>query len=375
MGGIGFVVRSLSWQVGLLVLLLASPASVQAKTRYLVDFDGTTVNDHPPEPGWRTYWTLKRIDQLHSSMQPNPTKLITQSGESIESPPTLDISFAEYRRLAPLLGKGEGLVGDLNSVELDPDTQHPNRPKKIIPGYYRVSSDISYAHFRPGIDGTNWLLRDYEAAKARQTESKGKQTWQGPAFPLLQAAAADEFILFSARGHELGEFHALLAQMQKDGYLPQKGEFKPRAHFLADPSAIVFGRDLGPKKVQAVLAEAQQLLNGPFTPHQELVTDIFQAKQGTQKPLHVLIVAEDDPRFTVAISNALENLSMDLHYAQNMKFVLFHTGDAAEVASGRWPYRWTVFDRGFGREALPEEIQQWLKLPSGSSCVAQLMGK
>lgn len=374
MGRIGVEVRSLSWRFISLVLLLLVAVPLQAKKRFLVDFDGTLVNDHAPEPGWRTYWTLKRIEQLHSSMQPNPSASVTTGSEPLLSPTTIDVSFAEYSRLAKLIGKGEGMLGDLNPVTLDKDPAHPNRPSRIIPGYYRISPDISYSRFRPGVDGTNWMLSDYKDAKSRAKNSQGKQTWQGRAFPLLQVAAPDEFVLFSARGHTLEEFHALLAAFQKDGLLPRKQAFKPRAHFLNDSDAIVFGRTLTDKKVQAVLAEAQQLLFGPFETHEELVTDEYEARKGVKRPMHLLLVAEDDPRFTVAISSALEVLSQDLHYSQKIKFVLFHTGDAAEVASGRWPFRVTVFDRGFGREALPEEIQQWMGLPAGKACKNLLLG-
>jgi hypothetical protein len=127
------------------------------------------------------------------------------------------------------------------------------------------------------------------------------------------------------------------------------------------------------KKVSVVEEEAKQLMFGPFEPHDELATDEFRAKAGEKQRMHLMIVAEDDPRYTVAISTALAALSQNLHYSQGIKFVLFHTGEDSEVRSGRWPYRWTVFDRGYGREALPEEIASWLNIPIGNSCSARLI--
>jgi hypothetical protein len=374
MGKTGYAVRSLSLRTLVVLLIATSSPLAFAKKRFVLDFDGTIVNDRGPDAGWKTYWTLKRIESLHSGMQPLP--------QSAALPPTIDISYAEYRRLMPLLGKGEAQVGDLQTASLDKDPLYPQRPTNLIPGYYRVSNDISYRRFRPGLEGENWLLSDLKDAVARQEQSRSRLKWRGPAFPLLTAAQPDELVLFSARAHTDAEFAAFMDALLELKEIksvtatnPLGQPVRARSHFLNDAESIVFGRGLAEKKAKVPAEEAAQLLTGPFKKHIELHPDEYRARNGETLEMHLLVVAEDDPRYVAAVTPVLEQLSADLHYSQNIKFVLFNAGDAEEIAASRWKHRWTVFDRGFGREALVDEVSAWTGIQSQKTCKELLASK
>jgi len=374
MGSTGGTLSRPFWLL-IIGLLVFTGSLSEAKIRYVLDFDGTLVNDHGPQSGWKTYWILKRVDHFHSSLQllpPGMPPLPTQ----------LEISFAEYQRLLPALAKEERILGDLRETPLDFDPVYPKRPQTFVPGYYRVSDDLSYANFRLNPHGKSYLLRDYADAKKREKLSGRKLRWQGGAFPLLRAAlhpdnGLDSLVLSTARYQPGEDFDAWLNALGRDGYLPkirQKGANRPRYHFLSSPESVLFGKGLLEKKVRVIQEEAIQLLNGPFPSHLELVPDEYEAKAGVRKEFHTLIVAEDDPVIIEALTRKLETLSSDLNFSQRVKFVLFNVGDDREVKEARWPWRWTVFDRGFARSALLEEIQLWAKSESTKNCTAILAG-
>ncbi len=371
---------------GVLFCLLLQPSESQAKVRYVLDIDGTLVNDHGADAGWRTLWILKRVEQRHTTLQPNPESTVDADGQRVDAPDLLAVSYGEYKALLGSWAKDERMLGDLRPVVLKADPIDRPTALRIIPGMYRVSPDITFRNYRPGKEGRSPLKDDLAAAIKRQEVSRGKLRWQGIAFPLLQYGLSnphtvDSIVISSSRYHSEQDTEDFLSALRESGWIKhitgQSADGRPlkvRTHYLRDPEALIFGKSLATQKAKTAMDEATQLLTGMQELHQELVTDEAQAKAGVTAQLHTLIVAEDDPRYAGSVSVQLEMLSSDLHYSQKMKFVLLNAGSEDDIAGSRWPWRWTVFDNGFGREALSEEIQLWTGHSSLENCAALLAG-
>lgn len=370
-----------NWCVRALVCLAVGvfTAQTEARTLYLLDFDGTITDDQSDLSSWRTPWILRRIDRLRSLLQPNPLRL--------DLPETIELSYREYRRLAPLLGKGDGQINSLAPATLDFDPLYPDRPTQIIPGYYAIDENITFKYYRPSRRrSVSYLVTHLEEAVARakllnvqRSQMLGRKlspseqsTWKGRAFPLLQHALSKpetvaDLVVATARWHADWEFHKFLKALQTAGEIqythgPSRGGIKahPRFHSLSEPESLQFGRHgLGPKKAEVLKAEAAQLLNSPADMHEELSQDPVEAAKGLKRKTHTMIVAEDDPRFVQAMRKTLEELSGELYYSTHVKFVLLNAGTDEDVRQARWPWRYTVFHLGFGREATREEIAQW----------------
>lgn len=349
------------------VILGGMSLGSNAKTLYVLDFDGSINNDHSPQPAWKTRWILYRVRHLRSLLQTSPDEL--------GLPETIDISYGEYIRLRPLLAKGEGVIGDLKPRELDADPLWTDRPTTIVPGYYYVDPDHSFKYYRPGLRNKNYILRDYQDAKRRHEISAESDGWQGLAFPLLRKALSSEasvhdLAILTARHHTTREYMQLLEAMKKDGFVKYvTGKSRsgrktmPRFYSLQAPDALAFGRHgISERKASAVVELARELLEAnDGQEHLELASDQDQASQGVRRKMHTLIVSEDSPQNVESIRKALEMLSTELGFHARVKFVLFNTAPEDVVAQARWPYRWTVFSGGFGREALPTEIADWSK--------------
>jgi hypothetical protein len=353
--------------------------SVEARVVYLLDFDGTITDDQSDLTSWRTPWILRRIDRRRSLLQPSP--------EEFDLPETFEITFQEHRRLASLLGKGDGLIGSLTPLTLEPDPLRGGEPITFIPGYYAVDDRITFKYYRPARRRQkSYLVNDLQEAIARADvmnaekmeilgrplREEEKYRWKGYGFPLLKKALASPYtvsdlVIFTARWHADWEFQQFLSLLKKQGLIENdRGRSRnnrvswPRFHSLNEPEALQFGRyDLGEKKANVLLAEAASLLNSPGVTHEELSSDSLEAKMGIKRRVHTMIVGEDDPRYLDTLRKTMEALSGELYYTHKIKFILLNTGSDADVARARWPWRWTVFHKGFGREALPEEITAW----------------
>jgi hypothetical protein len=323
-------------------------------------------------------------------IQPNPRSSVDtfrkdEAGNlvpiTVELPEVLDISFGEYRDLMPLLGRGEAQIGDLLAIPLLNDGL-VQRPSWIVPGFYAVAPDITYLRHRPSPPGLNYLLEDYEAAKITTRRSRGQMHWQGRAFPLLQAGMAHpdsvgQVVFFTARHHEQREYMGWIEAMQRDGFIknavgrgPRGETTQPRFHSLHDPQSLVFGRHVAQKKASVVHQEAQQLLRSSSPLHSEIVPDGVRAVTGEREPMHLLLAAEDCPMNLAAIIDRMETLSEDNQFSHRIKFVVLNAAPEHELARSRYPYRYTVFDRGFGRPALPQEIAEWTD-PNGATWRSQ----
>jgi hypothetical protein len=362
-----------------------------AITRTVIDFDGTINHDQGADAAWRTDWLLYRITSRTVGGQPSIEEFppFAEAEGTPALPSTLAVSYGEYRQYASKLGKEGEALGDLRAFPLHPDPLWRDRPKFFVPGYYRVSPDVTFQRFRPHPDRKkSYLLEDFEDAVKRVRASRGTMRLTGRAFPLLEAALTRTELsagvsVFTSRWHLDWEWNQLFDRMWEAGLLRKNGrKGKPaklapvRVHSLSGPDSLYYSRGaLAERKAEVVAIEAATLVDGPLAlqKHEELAVDPVDARSGLKEWRNTLLVAEDDPVYVNAVGSRMMKLSGELGYAQNVKFVLFNAGSAADVAAGRWPWRWVVFHYGFAREALPEEIEQWTgKKPD--DCRALLVG-
>lgn len=366
------------WLRSFVLALTICVVPAQAKIVRLLDFDGTIVRDHGPFSTWRTYWILQRVDQLHSMMQP--------VAGLREAPETLQISFDEYLAYNRFLAKN-GIINGFQSVLLERDPLRPNRPLSFVPGFYQVEDNLTFKYYRPsGQPNRNYILSDYREALARtkilNSEGETRYDWRGGAFSLFRAGlgkkeSVGDTVIFSARWSYPSQLQQLVEQMRKDGFIANSvgknfdgTKAYVRFHALSAPESLVFGRGgIGRKKVAVLTDEVRQLLWSASPKHRELAVGESAAKAGKFIEAHAIVVAEDDPRYVEDLRKAMENLSSDLYYSTKIKFVLVNTGAQDAIQSARWKWKYTVFDRGIGREALPEEIAFW---EGGDECVRLL---
>lgn len=336
--------------------MLASPAAV-ARRVYVLDKDGTINDDQSPTATWRTPWVLRRIDQVRNLLQIGERKL----------PETVEVSYREYRRLAPRLGRGPGQVGPPGTVTLDYDPVDPNRELTFEPGRYAVDPDTTFRHYRePTGRGRSSLVRDLKAAILRTKlmhEAGEPGDWRGPAFPLLRQAlrfapSSNELILVTARNHSPGEWRRFFGVLKEEGLV----NFVPKAlrvYSMTDEESLQFGRDgMGPKKSAVMDAVAFDLLSDQDL-HEELSPDAYEAARGETRMGHTLIFGEEEPRYVDSLRRQMQASSSDLYLTHRIKFVLFNAGFDEEVAEAFFPWRYTVIHKGVGRAATPAEIALW----------------
>jgi hypothetical protein len=342
--------------LGFLCQLLAAPAN--ARVRRLLDFDGTIVDDQSETSTWRTYWLLIRVDQLHSVMQPMPM--------SSGAPATIRISYREYLKYMKHLARDE-IFNLLETVPLEDDPLLKGRRREFVPGFYRVDPAQTFKYYRPATDQKNksYIINDYNHAKTRTAimtaRDDGKvYDWRGPAWRLFQAGMSDpstvgDTKIFSSRWHTPQEVEALMQLWKADGEIGFTNGFDIRGrptqltfYSLSAPESRLYSRDpseLAARKAQIVRDEATALLHAPFVPGDES---------------HTLIVAEDEPRYVDAVAVALRELSSSPGFVHQMKFVLFNTTvHPSDLASARYKWPYTVFERGTARPATSQEIQEW----------------
>lgn len=395
MGGVRF---------SLLVLVLFSQVCT-AKVVGLFDIDGTLNNDKGPSSSWRTPWLLKRIDHMHSLFQQSPNKpveveltepeqisyynqrfgtlhdLNTPVRVSITLPQQIAVSYDEYSKFQELWAKSETIAGALQPILLDYDPLRQNKERLIVPGYYRVF-DLTFKYYRErSAPGKNYLVQDYDQAKARANALGSPFEWKGRAFALFQAFMAHpETVMnaqrFTSRGHRSEEYWAWDDQMVSDGEIAFATSLdgkRPIVHSLSQPEARIYGQSLVEKKVQVVKGAAEALFRTTAPRHKELAPDQDRAARGIEVDTHTVIVAEDEPSYVAAIADYMVNLSGS-YFADRIKLVLFNTGSDEEILRSRFPWRWTVITGRGGRPATEAEIQKWHepKALDENSCESRL---
>lgn len=375
----GFVLR---W-IGILLMGLGGHLS-SAHTRYVLDFDGTFVQDQGPNAAWRTDWILVRTDKRHSHLQPNPSAPInlfipSENGTvrevAVQHPELLHISFSDYRKISRFLASDDGLLGNLDTrhpfhLTPDPLRLHPDQPEWILPGIYRVEPAITFDRFQT--IGRRFEVHplDHDARNAFRRMEISSQRYQieGPAFRLAQGALSDprkpnRLSFFTARGLEHSDLlNYVLGPFYQRGLLPNDpSTMGVTLLSLGDPKNLsLLGKGSTEKlKVSAVHIEALQMLQTPRNAHFELSPDPRAAARGEYVKMNTLVVAEDDLVHIQNVGTYMAELSMRPEFKKNVKLVLLQSVVDDSDLNRRWPQRWTVFYDGRGRPATQGEIDIW----------------
>jgi len=370
----------------------------EAKVYGLFDFDGTIARDRGTGAAWITPWLLKRVQDVHSTIQQVPNQPIQLPNSSSEVrvyleamgqadvpgslrvvlPEQIGISYDEFRRLEPKLAQGNAILNGLHPVLLDHDPVFPNRPRLIIPGYYHVF-DHTFKYYREstGLKRKNYLLRDYESARARMKIRESGYSWKGEAFALFQAfmgnaETVSNAQVFTSRGHGSEDYLELWDRLAQDGEIQFSRTLQGTSlitHSFGRPDSRVFGRSLTEKKVKVVAARLESIYHSAADSQRHEIQDA----SGLSRYGHTLIVAEDDPTYVENIANFLLDASGN-YFADKVELALLNTGTPEEVEAARFPYRWTRFEPGRrALEVTPNQIAQWIdpsfhKFASGFRC-------
>jgi len=352
-------------------------AEAHAVTKYFLDVDGTVLDDQSERSAWRRMWHLKLVETPRNSLQPDPRKL--------GLPDVFPVSFREYKALRSRLARGSGELNWLKPVDLEFDPLYPERPRQIIPGYYFVSSDMTFAEYRPGRDGRSYLVQRQEEAIARakmlneELERKlGRPPndaeafhWQGPAMALVQHAMSrpktvDRVYLRTAGDHAPEEWRALFKIWEREKIIKHafgrnaRGErTSPNVKTISDWEAILMGRHFDERKGVDLRALAEAMANESLDQHRELSPDAREAERGVERYGHTLIVAEEMPNMLTDLRQQLMALSGEHQITNRLKVVLLNATPKGDRVDPLWPYEWTVFHRRLQRPATAAEIELW----------------
>lgn len=377
---------------GLSLLLLVSPFAANAKIVRILDFDGSIVNDHGPTATWITPWVLKRVEELHTTLQQAPNESITvdivdpeqiayinqKHGKdfelnkplrwSLQLPETLQISYDEYVRFQNEWAASEASIGGLKPVLLNADPLHPERERLILPGYYR-EFDSTFTYYRSSSSGENHLLPQFEEAEARAAALGAPATWKGQGFDYLvaglsQSSTVQDVHVLTKRGQKAKEFYELFDKMKSKGlfrYSVSADGKRPDIIALSLPEARIHGRSTVEQKVNAVRNIFESTVRSAGSKHMELSVDSTGRSTSEKKPGHVLLIVEDEPAIFDGFIEMALKLSGGISGDQ-VKIVLVNAGSDEDVRRSRFPYRTVVISAGRQvREALPEEIGAWTK--------------
>jgi hypothetical protein len=340
--------------------VLSTPIHTQAKIVYVLDFDGTIVDDAHIASPWKTPWVLRRIDRLNSSTQVNQNL--------IQSPETIEVSFAEYISLVGKWSVGNGSVGSYREARLNQDL-YLNRPKTIIPGYFFVDENSTFRFYKKGPHEENFLLLNYQQAMERIKKQKlDPLSFAGSAFPMLMKAMSNPLTvgdvhIFTARNQGDEAFQMFFEQLEADGFIANAiGQNKrglptrPTIHQLQGIESILYGRNLVEGKKSVAESIIRQLSNSSA----ELTQDYSAADPTKVVQTHTVIVAEDDPNNVKALVQLLNELSHG-HTTRNLKIVLMNTAPDHILQSSLFPFnmKWVVFNHGFPRPATSQEIKNY----------------
>ena len=241
-------------------LLTILGQSARADTWYLLDFDGTAVDDQSPRSTWHRMWHLKCVESLRNSAQINP--------QALGLPDVVPVTYREVRRLMPMLARGPAELNWPHPVALDADPLHPERQLEIIPGCYAVSRDRTFGEYRPAVGGESHLLRVLDEAErravmmndafarehGREPDATERFGWDGPAMPLIRQAmskrgSVERLAFFTASNHLPWEWDGFFKKLRAlkrirhaHGMDRHGGRTVPHVFSVKDPESIFFGR-------------------------------------------------------------------------------------------------------------------------------------
>jgi hypothetical protein len=360
-------------RLSLVLAFLTYTHFLSAKTIYILDFDGTIINDSSLDSPWKTPWVLKKIDQVSNSAQLDP--------DLNKLPSTIQVSFAEYMKYYSDWGKGNSSIAGLKKITLPADL-YLERPQVIIPGYYFADPNLTFQYYKASHNGANYLIDDYQKAKERLRLSRSQKiAFLGDAWDLFQHVLSDlstvgNLNLFTARTQTQEDFIEFFKALEIDGLIKySKGYNKrnlqvtPTIHNLQGPDSILTGRSLVEGKKNVVIATVKQLSNSSAEP----TLDYSISDPSKTDYMHTVVIGEDDPNNISNLLKTLKELSYGT-YTRKIKLVLFISGPFETVLeyksriSKKVPLdpknfetqaRWIVFDQGLLRYATMDEINNY----------------
>ena len=342
-----------------IVLLTFGSLSLHAEkkagtTLLITDFDETLVRS--VNSPWDSYYFLFRIDSIHS---------ITQYTEEYDvSPLALPISIDEFQQIEYLLGQGAKRINRFTStpISLKENKRFSDRPNKIIPGYYRINEGASFSRFRhnPKI---NYLLEDYSYVQENR-KNGDRRSFHGISYGLfswlMQNPAKGEVVIHTARSQDRQDFAELFKAFVEGGDLPRMTK-NFRVHSGTALESRLLGNSIGEKKISAVEIEVQQLSSVPLKKNGEGFIHVNKEKalRGEREKRHLVIVAEDDPRYAHDLFRKTQKLSQENLYRNKIKFVFFHAGKEDFIKDDVFnENRVIVFDNGFTRPIVEAELKE-----------------
>ena len=303
-----------------IVLLVFGSFSLHAEkkagiTLLITDFDETLVRS--TNSPWNSYYILYRINSMHS--------IIQHTEEYENSPLRFPVSIDEFYRMEYLLGQGSKKVNRFTPLTLKEDKRYSERPQIIIPGYYRIHEEASYPRFRHN-PKMNYLLEDFIHMK--ENRKKGdKRSFRGISYNLfswlMQNSTQGEVVIHTARSQLHIDFAELFKAFVKEGDLPRMTS-NFRVHSATALESRLFGNSIGEKKASAVEMEVQQLSSMALKEGEGFIhANKEKALRGEKEKRHLVVVAEDDPRYAYELFRKTQKLSQENLYRNKIKFVFF----------------------------------------------------
>lgn len=382
-GWLGLRAAPLVVMTGLCATTLSWSPNATAGIFSYFDIDGTIFHDSGllggKLPAFQTPWVLTRLMSPNNGLGLAEFDAAVASGEL---PPNILVTRHEIDQiLVGKLAQGEAQVGSTESIELEPFPVFQSlrfagfyRPKSIVPGFYRIVEPLAYRFHRDELAGENVLLDSFNDAVALVSTNPKKYSWKGTAFSHFQHALERQgpnsrVFLLTDRDSRQASVDALLATMNTLGEIPApsvqvQGEtFSPKILSMSDARARRHGSvlDFQARKAERIASDVAAINRSAIPKHRTLSPDFNHAQQGLMMDMHEVRIYENDPeKVTLLLRRARE---LAAHFP-DIKFLLFHAGDEAQVAGADFnrsvtkPSRWVVFtSSGVGwRQPMGPEI-------------------
>ncbi len=330
------------WIGGILAGFI-SILSVNAETLYVVDFDGVIIETRADRvgsgAGFPTRFRLFRNFFRSNALQAAPS-----------GPEFIEVTTAELEAMEPYLAKGDGRTGTQNKVFKLSSGQ------EVIAGEYHLRSPDSYYQHHEGAQGTNWLLKAFKEAEAR--DPKGK-SWKGPFWDymtkiLSSPETAHNFSILTARAHSREEWQEFFSYLKKRGHIKNL----PSMDLIFAVSRREYDRfnlhfDSTEQKMGVLQELALQLGRRPLKK-----SDMVKDADGRGHSLsHFLVYVEDRPEIVEAAAHLFRRMAQArVIRTAPVKFGIFNGGTAQEVKDLGRPQFTVLTPHGVYRQAELAEI-------------------
>lgn len=309
-------------------------SSISLAAEFLIlDFDNTIVELRKERDGaFSTPIRLFRHEHRSTTLQ-----------KKLTGPKEIEVSYIDYQNLQKYLATDEYNPGALKRQSTLQDG------RVITPGHYYLRLPQSYYRFRPGDDGTNYLLEDFKAAEQRVKESNGKSTFQGPMWDqmvqmLSTEESAQRFGLVTARGHTEAEWREFFEYLQSKGYVAHVPQNYKLIFNVSLPEFDRFDDSRMIHKVNIARRKAGILIDYliPAIDRMHVGDGLtLDANTGKTKVAQHYLAFGDDQQTTVeAVFDEFQKATQSRRFP--IKFGVFNAGNATEIKATNRPV-FTIF--------------------------------